>query len=1712
MCEVFSRVPEDNNQHTREPQVKANVSFVGKPSTEGEDSESVVTCVALISSGRICVLPRTLLRIENYAVGVAVGLGQKLAQQDPRIISAVDQHASVLGVADAAAGAYLDDLSTPQERLLGFGPLSMTHGRRNSVTDSIKDSSKTHKLDEQSEGAVEALASSHRSTRFVLKASAELSDLQVWLLSSDRQRDSFGLCLSTRLCVNLEQPSSGRGSSMADMATGRLLLESSAQASRVRVHLGSPVDASAQEYELIEPFTTSFEFTTTQNDLRPQTDSTKPLFVDATPDGASSSWRAWRTTKLAVAISPITSRLSYKDLPVIMRMTSAVSTVANVEANVRLPLAALSGNDPYSDLLELDSDEGDQLYQDQVPVEQNHLPQIVDVSFEMESVKFRLINNLVDEDSPVIGFRVNALHLHLHDVSESSASITGSCSLEAWYHNLRLVASEPLIEPWNVTLTCTQDRSQVRLSSQPGGDAAEEDERHISPWKVAISSTEFLQWNVTDALVTNIMAASRAWEWMSRGGALDSSDRSEYSTYWIRNETGLVLRYWGPSCRDNVMAPGEEEPLLFAARLRSKSGEYPYGDSDSERYIGRQLFIAVEDGNESGREDHKGGPDGSKRRWESEFAIPVDQADSRMYALVDLDSDTAVSSRVRKCECVIDVLVERGCKVFVVRSTLVLENNTASDLEVEYVPPLRRTASPPFRSGATRGHLIPSWKAVVRASSAIPVPVNLVSAMDGYLMVRPPDMKSSNEGVAVQLPKAYAKKRVHLPLFDRAISPVTENSISEDAVDSTNGEPQCAIKFHRLYGDRPVRPFMMSATLAAANNSLYQRKVAFQPPLVIHNLTAGPLEYCLATPNNWTPATDGVNNQSTSVNLGWEDCQQRLRERGTIDVADSLVWHLCDWDTPLELQIRIKGFEWSDPFRIAEDLPEDTYRIRMADLSSNAHLFISAETQTVRGRCRDISLFVPYWIVNLTGLKLEYEHDDDRAIHDHPTMLLAGQKRLDRDELLLKEEQSRANRHAVHSHLVRPFALGEAAKKVEDGDEEGTGNADRSANQNQPDDQRRRHPGLIPSVPPIKGLLDLLPKSVEDVRVVGQLEVLQACHSSSHPERGCVRVRVNEVDRRMSSGISDNRQKNWTESIVLDQTGTSGELEATDFSLDRVYSIGYSISTAKSRYSRTKVIMLTPRFMVINAMDASVEVCHSSPRSSPGIDDQGSGGGVVSALNPALHLEPGGYADFHWSLPFAKSKTIRCRLAEAGWSWSGAVPLGESREYVVRMRNDSTRATKLVRVVLKVDGPCVCVYLREESSSAPPYRIENYSLETFRIHQHSVRRSEILLPHHSLDYAWDEPTQDRIFVVDMLPSAAGDNSRPLRIGEFILDKIHQFPDGLGGTLGIEITADGPTRVLRFTDTRIRAAGAIDASGNANISEMKDSRAVVQTFPSRFLTHTAFELKLLLQGVGVSIVDGSPRELIYISFSGLTFAAYVSESDDDPGRSPGSTAMSRLARDQHPKVIALRFQMRDFQIDNQLAVTPYPVLLRFSNPGARTRVIDGKVVNIPVVDVCLIRHDGYAGIEFIRHFNLRVLPLHIRVDGSLLYQLLPVFVHTKMPTVRESSNGTSNSWDISRYNRSTLLLEEYNSSLEVGVEILDVMREDGTTSVLASSSAFTDREATQSQHGDYLNSQRPSFSVTTNANHHGRLVSKVEAKKLYFEEFHIDPIRVRPPLL
>ncbi|RLO00669.1 hypothetical protein DYB28_009971, partial [Aphanomyces astaci] len=135
--------------------------------------------------------------------------------------------------------------------------------------------------------------------------------------------------------------------------------------------------------------------------------------------------------------------------------------------------------------------------------------------------------------------------------------------------------------------------------------------------------------------------------------------------------------------------------------------------------------------------------------------------------------------------------------------------------------------------------------------------------------------------------------------------------------------------------------FVLYATWT--DRSSTRRVLSFCAPLVLHNALPTPMEYRLTrAPGRF--------------------------ESGKLDVGEKCVYHSSEHDG-LTLDIRTKGFSWSQSTELAAGT------ISMLDPMNHSVLFVTIDVDTSKAAQWEVSVFVPYWILNQTGLDLEYQHE-----------------------------------------------------------------------------------------------------------------------------------------------------------------------------------------------------------------------------------------------------------------------------------------------------------------------------------------------------------------------------------------------------------------------------------------------------------------------------------------------------------------------------------------------------------------------------------------------------------------------------------------------------------------------------------------------------------------------------------------------------------------
>ncbi|KAK3518898.1 hypothetical protein QTP70_014935, partial [Hemibagrus guttatus] len=182
-----------------------------------------------------------------------------------------------------------------------------------------------------------------------------------------------------------------------------------------------------------------------------------------------------------------------------------------------------------------------------------------------------------------------------------------------------------------------------------------------------------------------------------------------------------------------------------------------------------------------------------------------------------------------------------------------------------------------------------------------------------------------------------------------------------------------------------------------------------------------------------------------------------------------------------------------------------------------------------------------------------------------------------------------------------------------------------------------------------------------------------------------------------------------------------------------------------------------------------------------------------------------------------------------------------------------------------------------------------------------------------------------------------------------------------GVLSVQVVPDGPTRVLQISDLnqrRInRTSPSIEEKQNKENAPKKD-------------TDDELEVSINLEdGVGLSLVNKVPEELVFATLSGINLH------------------YTRTAASQ-----VLELSMKKIQVDNQLLGTTQPVML-FVTP---TVTSEGTVVDCgPALQVNAVKVPSSLMLtELFKHLMITTLRFTVIIEEKLLLKLLTFFGYGK----------------------------------------------------------------------------------------------------------------------
>lgn len=393
--------------------------------------------------------------------------------------------------------------------------------------------------------------------------------------------------------------------------------------------------------------------------------------------------------------------------------------------------------------------------------------------------------------------------------------------------------------------------------------------------------------------------------------------------------------------------------------------------------------------------------------------------------------------------------------------------------------------------------------------------------------------------------------------------------------------------------------------------------------------------------------------------------------------------------------------------------------------------------------------------------------------------------------------------------------------------------------------------------------------------------------------------------------------------------------------------IALDVRPGKGRFQRTLVVTVRHTGWIRNRTDFTLQWCQPAALSARGI-----------VLSSHVHtVGSQAVSPLHWDYS-GDEKALCMRRAESDgsstWIWSRPVSVENTDgEFAAKMYRPNRHEQYIARVVvsrLKSGGYLVTVH--PEDRSTPPYRIVNRCERrsiAFRQSGADETHPWLVRPGKTTRYSWDDPRaplKRRRLIVEViepkLDSVRSESSVSLsslaagvdsdnRTGpepqgkgrlsetrrnkfELSIDRVTErvnIPSISRGGLpvSVSVAVDGPTKVVSFADEplsgenhngepNVQPATPVETSGG-----VEGMDGVVSDTPS-----VNVDVEIFVKGLGLSVVDASPTELMYVNISAVLF---------------------RLDRFDSSELISC--EIFDVQIDNQLPNASWPVLLWSPSP-------------------------------------------------------------------------------------------------------------------------------------------------------------------------------------
>lgn len=431
----------------------------------------------------------------------------------------------------------------------------------------------------------------------------------------------------------------------------------------------------------------------------------------------------------------------------------------------------------------------------------------------------------------------------------------------------------------------------------------------------------------------------------------------------------------------------------------------------------------------------------------------------------------------------------------------------------------------------------------------------------------------------------------------------------------------------------------------------------------------------------------------------------------------------------------------------------------------------------------------------------------------------------------------------------------------------------------------------------------------------------------------------------------------WSEEISFDTIGKDSDIVISSTTRQSEIHVGAHIAEGQGMYKLTKIVTLTPRFIVHNKLKDDIQ-----------IRDTGSSEAIVVKSN--------GVQPIHFLRRSSKMQ-LSASFFGATSQWTAPFVISNIGRIHLRVYQHG-KGYGLLKIDVLMEGATLYVHI-DEAGFNWPYSIRNFTDRPFRFYQANpyVDDAGIELPRNPqftpvvylippksvMPYAWDYPAES---LKELVIEANGRERRVqlAEIGNLPPMKVPGSRNQAPCIVDLNVVADGPTQTLVLSNYDPEVS-LYKLKNNASQTSIASSTAPTEAFSvQEDEGDITLNVNVKFEGIGVSLINRRMQELCYMTLRGIEFNFKTSDLYD-----------------------TFSIKMKWMQIDNQLFGGVYPIIL-FPSVVPQT----GKEMEAhPTFSSSVTRvRDENHGVLYIKFFTVLLQQITLEMDEDFLFAAIDFY--------------------------------------------------------------------------------------------------------------------------